>query len=316
LQIAAELDYPGPHAVARTLRRGKVGAVGLLLTEALTYAFRDPAAVLFLQGVAETLQATDVGLLLVPSQPGHAFDPRAIREAVVDAFLVYSVSDDHPALAEVLRRRVPTVVVDQPRLPDVMLVGIDDEMAAYRAAKHLTDLGHRRFDVLSDRLSLELPLPGVRLGTRKSSGFMVTRSRLAGYRRALEEVGVPWEPVPIAECFPNTPEIGRQAVARIAALGPRPTAILCITDQIALGALQGAADAGLRVPDDVSIVGFDDVPGAESAIPPLTTVRQPLVEKGRVAAQMLAPGEPPSVRKVELRTELVVRSSSGPPLVR
>jgi DNA-binding LacI/PurR family transcriptional regulator len=313
LQIAADLGYPGPHPVARTLRRGRAGAVGLLLTEALTYAFRDPAAVLFLQGVAETLQSTDVGLLLVPAQLGRDFDPRGVRDAVVDSFLVYSVSDDHPGLAEILRRRVPTVIVDQPKLSDAAFVGIDDEGAAYVSARHLVQLGHRRFGIVTDRLTVEPPLAGVRVGTRKDSDYLVARLRLAGYRRALEESGVDWDSIRVAECFPNIPEIGREALGRLSAIEPRPTAILCITDQLALGAIQGAADIGLRVPDDLSIVGFDDIPAAAAADPPLTTVRQPLLDKGRVAAQLATGNDLTTpVRRVELTTSLIVRASTGP----
>jgi DNA-binding LacI/PurR family transcriptional regulator len=297
LQIAADMGYPGPHPAARTLRRGRAGAVGLL----------------FLQGVAETLQSTDVGLLLVPAQLGRDFDPRGVRDAVVDSFLVYSVSDDHPGLAEIVRRRIPTVIVDQPRLPEAAFVGIDDEGAAYASAKHLIELGHRRFAIVTDRLFVEPPLAGVRVGTRKDSDYLVARLRLAGYRRALEESGVEWDPIQVAECFPNTPEIGREALGRLSAIEPRPTAILCITDQLALGAIQGAADIGLRVPEDLSIVGFDDIPTAITADPPLTTVRQPLLDKGRVAAQ-LATGDDLSapVRRIELTTTLVVRGSTGP----
>jgi DNA-binding LacI/PurR family transcriptional regulator len=313
LQIAADLGYPGPHPVARTLRRGRVGAIGLLLTEALTYAFRDPAAILFLQGVADILQETDLGLHLVPAQPGQTFDARGVRDAVVDAFLVYSVSDDHPGLAEVLRRRIPTVIVDQPRVPGVTFVGIDDEGAAYEAARHLVQLGHRQFAILTDRLFAEPPAAGVRIGTRKESDFLVARSRLRGYRRALEGAGIAWGPIQLAECFPNSPEVGREALGRLSAGNPRPTAILCLTDQLALGALQGAADIGLAVPDELSIVGFDDIPAAAVAQPPLTTVRQPLLEKGRVAAELASRRyHATDVRRVELATALVVRGSTGP----
>jgi DNA-binding LacI/PurR family transcriptional regulator len=313
LRVAAELGYPGPHPVARTLRRGRIGALGLLLTEALTYAFRDPAAVLFLEGVAEELQEADLGLLLVPARPDHPFDPAAIRTALVDGFLVYSVSDGHPALEAVLRRRVPIVVVDQPRLPEARLVVIDDEAAAYGAAKHLVELGHRHFAILTDRLSVGRFRPGIRVGTQKESGFEVTRLRLNGYRRALDEAGVDWESVPVAECFPNAPQAGQQAVAMLLSRTPQPTAILSITDQLALGALAGAAAAGLAVPRDLSVVGFDDVPDAARAEPPLTTVRQPLLEKGRIAARLLTGPPDSAVRVVQLATELVVRGSTAPP---
>lgn len=313
LQVAAELGYPGPHPVARTLRRGRSGAVGLLLTEALTYAFRDPAAVLFLEGVAEELQEIDLGLLLVPARPDHPFRPASVREALVDGFIIYSVSDGHPALEAVLQRRVPVVVVDQPRLPAARLVVIDDEAAAYGAARHLVELGHRRFAILTDRLSIGRFRVGVRIGTRKESGFEVTRLRLNGYRRALHEAGIDWESVPVAECVPNAPQTGQQALAMLLARAARPTAILSITDQLAIGALAGAMAAGLKVPTELSVVGFDDVPGAARAQPPLTTVRQPLREKGRVAARLLTGPPDSAVRVVELSTELVVRGSTAPP---
>jgi len=141
----------------------------------------------------------------------------------------------------------------------------------------------------------------------------VTRLRLNGYRRALHEAGVDWESVPVAECFPNAPQAGQQAVAMLLSRTPQPTAILSITDQLALGALAGAAAAGLAVPRDLSVVGFDDVPDAARAEPPLTTVRQPLLEKGRIAARLLTGPPDSAVRVVQLATELVVRGSTAPP---
>lgn len=314
LRVAAELGYPGPHPIARRLRHGRAGAIGLLLTEALTYAFRDPAAVLFLEGVAEVLQQTDIGLLLLPAQPGHAFDPAGIRGAAVDGFLVYSVSDGHPALEAVLRRGLPTVVVDQPRIASAKLVVIDDEGAAYSAARHLVEMGHRSFAILTDPLSTDRSRSGVRLLThRRETKFEVTRLRLKGYRRALEEAAIEWTAVPILECFANTPEAGQEALVVASGLTPRPTALLCLTDQIALGVLRGADRLGLVVPTDLSVVGFDDVPAAATARPPLTTVRQPLLAKGRVAAELLVSQSESPVRLVQLETELVVRSSTSRP---
>jgi len=123
------IRYPGPHAAARSLRSGHADAVGVLLTETLSYAFTDPAAVLFLQGLAEAGEHAGVSLLLVPALPVGS-EAAAVREAVVDGFVVYSMPSDHPGVLAVLERRLPTVVVDEPRQEGMPFVGIDDRAAA------------------------------------------------------------------------------------------------------------------------------------------------------------------------------------------
>lgn len=314
LGAAAELGYAGPHPVARRLRGGTAGAIGLLFTEELSYAFDDPAAVLFLAGVAETLQAQDVGLLLLPARPTVAFDEGAVRDAVVDGFIVYSVSDSHPGMTAVLDRRLPTVVVDQPRGRGVSFVGIDDSGGAERAATHLVELGHRRLAVLTDRLSATAPGSPVTVRRDRRSDYRVARSRLSGYRRAIERAGLSWADVMVIECFPNTPGTGALATDRLLAGDHPPTAIIGMTDQLAIGALQSAAAHGLDVPERLSVVGFDDIPAAALSRPLLTTVRQPLREKGRVAARLLLVADDDNrARRSILSTELVIRESTAPP---
>jgi DNA-binding LacI/PurR family transcriptional regulator len=312
-ETANELGYPGPNPVARRLRIGSTGTIGLLFTEELSYAFDDPAAVIFLSGVAESLQAQDVGLLLVPARPSATFDERAIRDAAVDGFLVYSVSDRHPGLDAVLRRRLPTVVIDQPVSTGTAFVGIDDEAAAYAAASHLVAQGHRRFAVLTDRISPRIPDDPVSLRQAPETDYQVARARLAGYRRAIEDVGVDWDSVPVMECFPNAPIVAGQAAAMLLARDPRPTAVLAITDQLAIGVLQEAVNQGVAVPGELSVVGFDDIPAAHATRPALTSVRQPLRDKGRVAAELLSrAGSVDTIERRLLATELVVRASTGP----
>jgi DNA-binding LacI/PurR family transcriptional regulator len=169
------------------------------------------------------------------------------------------------------------VVVDAPRLPGHAYVGIEDRLGARLAAEHLIELGHRRFAI-----------------ARRDGS---PAERLGGYRDAFEAADLDWEAVPRF--------IGAFEGAE------RPTAVIAATDQLALGVIEAARQAGVRVPEDLSVVGFDDIPGAASSQPGLTTVRQPLFEKGEIAGRLLTEGA--AGREVILPVELVVRGSTTKP---
>ena len=129
---------------------------------------------------------------------------------------------------------------------------------------------------------------------------------------ALLSAGIQTPELPIWECEVNSVENGFAGAELLLDQEPRPTALLCLSDQLAIGVIRAVRDRGLRVPEDISVVGFDDIPGAVNSRPPLTTVRQPLREKGRVAGELLMTGwgdDPPAIL---LPTELVIRASSGP----
>ena len=154
-EAARELGYSGPDAAARSLRSGKAGAIGLLFTAALSYAFTDPYAVQFLRGLAETAERHGTNLLLVPI-PGDDEEAavRTVRNAVVDGFCVYCVPAGHGALRAIRSRGLPLVSAEQPADadPTAMFVGIDERAAARAAAGHLARLGHRRVAIVSDFL--------------------------------------------------------------------------------------------------------------------------------------------------------------------
>jgi DNA-binding LacI/PurR family transcriptional regulator len=319
LAAAQELGYPGPDPVARSLRTGRVGALGVLLAEALTFAFDDPAAVLLLRGVAEISQLADVGLSLLPSPPerpsGAATVTQAVTGAAVDGFLVYHLPDDHPSVPAVLGRRLPTVVVDGPDLQGVPFVGVDDRGGARQAAEHLLTLGHQRIGVLVDRIAADAyrgPVDHQRLTT---SGFRASHLRLAGYADALRAAGLAWQAVRIQECGIPNQASGHAGAVALLDRAPELTAILATTDLLAQGAIQAARDRDLPVPGALSVVGFDDLP--DSAGTGLTTVHQPLADKGRIAARLLLQaldGAITPASRVELPTRLILRGSTSQPL--
>ncbi|MGI8704027.1 MAG: LacI family DNA-binding transcriptional regulator [Candidatus Limnocylindrales bacterium] len=317
LETARTLGYAGPDPMARGLRRGRAGAIGVLYADRLSYAFKDPVAVALLAGIATAAEAAGLGLLLVPGSPREERDLDAARRAAVDGFVVYSMAQEDPLLSAALERRLPIVTVDMPGRSAAPSVAIDDVASARTVAEHLVGLGHRRFGVLS----LELT-PDVRSGLADSSrqqaaSYPVSRGRLRGYREALEAAGLSWDDVPVQECAENSVEEGRAAAERLLENGTGPTALLAMSDALALGALEAALGAGLSVPRDLSVVGFDDIPEAAGATPPLTTVHEPHLEKGLKAGEilvaLLAGEEFPSV--VTLPTRLIVRGSSAPPSV-
>jgi DNA-binding LacI/PurR family transcriptional regulator len=307
LAAAEALGYPGPDPVARRLRTGRAGALGLIFSERLGYQFTDPTAPAFLRGVALGMQEAPNGLLLIPDSRYRAEAARTVREAAVDGFIIYSAPQNDPRVEAALARRLPVVTVDQPRGAATPFIGIDDRAAARSAGEHVRELGHRRVAVLSFVTALD---PGGALELDLSV------ERLEGYREGL---GDAWDPALVRTCRPNAPEPAREATLELLRGADPPTAILAMSDSLAIGALEAAAELGVSLPAGLSIVGFDDSPAALHTSPPLTTVAQPHEEKGRLAAQWLLEAvereeRPPSPsRRTILPTQLIVRESSGPP---
>src|SRR5215211_1635330 len=236
LALAAELGYAGPDAAGRALRSGRAGAVGVLFTEQLSYAFGDPAAVSTLRGLAIEAEQAGVGLALLPA-PLAGGDPAAlVTRAVVDAFFVYALPDGHRSVTAALERRVPVVVADTPYVPGVPFVSIDDRAGARAAAEHLLGLGHRRLAVVTLRVLEDGHTGMVGAARRQEAAYRVTRERLAGYAEAIAAAGLAWDEIPIFE-GPNLRAVGAQAAGALLELQPRPTAILAMSDELALGVL-------------------------------------------------------------------------------
>lgn len=314
-EAAGRLGYAGPDPMGRGLRRGRTGALGVLYMVRLSYAFTDPAAAMFLEGVSGAAEEAGLALTLISGGSHMDRDPEAVRQAAVDGFVVYCVAEDDPLIEEVLRRRLPAVFVDDPAVEGSISVRVDDEGGARAAAAHLFGLGHERLGVVSFELGPRQSGGLADMYRQESTTYLSVRSRLSGYAAAAAAAGLSWEEVPVYECPYNAPDYGHEAAGFLLDRSPRPTALLCTSDQLAFGAIEAARERGLTVPEDLSVVGFDDVPEARRTVPALTTVHQPHAEKGAKAGRALlarlAGEDPPGLQL--LSTRLVVRGSTAPP---
>jgi DNA-binding LacI/PurR family transcriptional regulator len=311
LETAQQMGYSGPHPVARGLRQQRLGVIGVLFGARLSYAFRDPAAVMFLQGISEATEKEALGLTIVPAPLGELQDHLGVRNAAVDGFITYGLTQG-PLIQSVLERRLPLVLVDHAPSDQALHVNIDDEAGARLAARHLLELGHRQIGILS----LERSDPPRNGWVTDSNGSVpdiceATRARLAGYTSELEAAGLVWsQDFFVFECRSNTHGQGRLGLREMLAQKNPPTAILAMSDVLALGVLEEARSLGLKIPEEVAVIGFDDVP--EAARSGLSSVNQPHLEKGRVAAELLLArlrGEN-VISPERLETKLVLRLTS------
>ena len=308
LGAARALGYAGPSPVGRLLRSGKVNAIGIAAPEPLDYFFADPWARRLLTEVAEVCDARGAGLALVSvTEEGHL--GWSIESALVDGFLLRCAGRE--LLVEIAQKRgLPFVALSLDTAePDVPAIDIDDFGGAFAAARHLVELGHRRIAILGIGLGDD---PGrVSPDEVRATRFLNVRERARGYWAALAEAGVSEDEVPVHA----TGSDGRNTDAAMAELfdgsQPPPTALLAMSDLVALRAMAWLAARGLRVPEDVSVLGFDGVPEAATSIPPLTTVEQPfrLIAERSVAA--ILDDAMPQGREV-LPLALAVRGSTGP----
>lgn len=260
-----------------------------------------------LQGVLEVAGEAEVGVAVSVrprSLTGTGVEGSsawARRLARLGRTAVIDVVDDarHGDLSALARSRLPLVLIDPLNLPEqqVTSVGVTNFSGAYTATQHLLSLGHRRIGYL---------------GAVPDAAY--NRARSFGFRAAMDTAGVP-VPNGFVRSGDHHHQAGMDGAAVLLDLPDRPTAIFAATDEIAAGVYEAARVRGLRVPEDLSVVGFDDTDVARLLSPPLTTIRQPLREMGRVAlrtALRLAAGDQPDSHHVELATELVVRSSTAP----
>ncbi|GGK29673.1 LacI family DNA-binding transcriptional regulator [Salinarimonas ramus] len=308
LAAAKKIGFRGPAPAGRVLRSGRSNLIALVVDASLHYILNDPFGQKLLSGIAEVCDAEHIGLTIV-SADAERRDGWSIESAIVDGFILFCITEDNTLVELARRRGLPFVAVDSGEVPGAGAVDVDDRTAAAEAARHLTGLGHRRIGILSLEMDDKERTGLVDEARFATISYTTPRSRLLGYRDAFAEADVDPADVVVYECLNDAPSVEEAIRVMFAPGREHPTALLAMSDTMALAACGALARMGLSVPHDVSIVGFDDVPEAERASPPLTTIRQPVEEKGRVAARMLLAGE--REHRV-LPTSLVVRASTIP----
>ncbi|MFD5319267.1 LacI family DNA-binding transcriptional regulator [Streptomyces sp. NPDC127098] len=264
---------------------------------------RDAYAIEVINGVQRVAREHRLAVVLSELQGRHTPDQGWVEQVLArrptGVISVFAVLTDAQS-GQLRSRGIPFVLVDPGGEPAHASpsVGATNWGGGLSATRHLLGIGHRRVAVIT--------------GPDHS---MASRARLDGYRTALDTAGIAADPA-LVRTGDFTTEGGLAHARALLRLPEPPTAVFACNDAQALGVYLAAAEAGLRIPDELSVVGFDDLPPAQWTVPPLTTVRQPLTEMAATAATMvltLAGGRVPAQPRVELATELVVRASTAPP---
>jgi LacI family transcriptional regulator len=255
---------------------------------------------LIVSSIAETLKIHGLRLLLDAGESAQHSDVLATLPGQddVNAAILILPPEDGSQLIALSRTGFPFVVVDPrtPPPPDIAAVSAAHFSGARAVADHLIGLGHRDIGVIAG-----------------PEEWLASDARLAGHRAALAQAGILLTPDRLRHIEPTT-AAGHLAAADLLDQPTRPSAIVCFNDKVAVGTLQAARERGLRVPEDLSIAGFDDIDLSQATDPPLTTVRQPLQEMGSIAVTHLMrvlDGHRPEALHIELATTLVVRASTA-----
>jgi len=294
-RIAAEVNFR-VSAVGRSLATGRTYSIGVVVT-----SIADPFVAEVVSGIEETASARGYSVILATARADRDEELRVVHtfeERRVEGLLLTGSRVGMPYPSPLTEMQIPMVVINNERAGSSgYSVVVDNAAASLAAVRFLIQLGHRRIAYIGDRF-----------------GFYSNEARHEGYRQSLAAHGIPYvtDLVVIADA---SPEGGRRAMAQLLDVPDRPTAAFCYDDMTALGALTAIRQRGLRVPHDISIVGFDDIAVAPYMDPPLTTVRQPKHLMGQIATETIvnlldgAPAEPTR----RFQGELIVRESTAPP---
>jgi DNA-binding LacI/PurR family transcriptional regulator len=294
-EAIAELGYY-PNELARSLRLQQSSTIGLILPNVMNPVFAE---------IAHQLESicTKEGflVLLCNSDRHHDREERFIqmlRAKQVDGVVITPHSEPLTLIEPLVQAHIPVVVLEHD-LPGVHCIVMDELRGGRIATQHLIDLGHRRIALIS----------------REPTSALSTQ-RFVGYQQALAAAGIPYDPQIVLECASGQ-AAGAQAMQQLLALPNPPTAVFTHNDVLAMGALHAIRCAGLAVPMDISVVGYDDITSAAYLSPPLTTIRSPKAEMGALAGRTIlelvrrTAEQPPQIHLLPI--ELIVRSSTAPP---
>lgn len=299
-EVIAETGYH-PDPAARSLASRRSGIIGLVIPRVIQSLFTDPYYPRLMQGIAQACNVNDYTLSLFlfhTEDDERKLHPRVLRNQLVDGVIVTGSQINDPLVPKLIDNQVPFVMVGRPNDSlDVSFVDADNVVGAYTATGHLIRSGRERIATITGPLNTTVGL-----------------DRRQGYLDALNDRGRSIDEALIVEG--DFSEAGGYAATQWL-ISHQPDAIFVASDTMAFGALRALRDGALSVPNDVAVVGFDDLPTASLSDPPLTTIRQPIRRVGAQAVETLVDvltigPQPP--RRITLSTELVIRSSCAPGL--
>jgi LacI family transcriptional regulator len=302
LSVAKSLNYH-PNFAARSLAAGRTRILGLVIPTGVSTLFTDPYFPLLIQGITSACNARDHSVMLWIGEPEYERRtiPHILQGGLIDGAILASALVDDPILQAMTSRGLPFVVIGRPVGEDssISYIDVDNRSSSRDMVAYLLRMGYRRIAAITGPENL-----------------IAGSDRYQGYMAALRDRRVPYDADLVVESD-FTDEGGYMAMQRLVPLAP--DAVFVASDAMAIGALRAAREAGLRVPGDLAITGFDDIPLASRTDPPLTTVRQPIQRMGALAAETLIdmlsdPDAQP--RRILLPTELVIRASCGSTLQR
>ncbi len=298
LQAATQLDYV-PNTQALNLVTGRTMMIALIVRKTSEQLSIDTFLNEVVHGIMEAIEPRGYHLMIHAARPSRANSSyRAlVRMRKVDALLISSPLIDDPEIRRLHDDGTPIVLNGTSRDPDIAWVDIDNRAGARMAVQHLTELGHRRIGHISNA----------------PFSYAASSERLAGYKQALATVGVTAEPA-LIQSGNFTDRSGFAPMLALLDLPEPPTAVFIGSDTVALGAIEAIHSRGLSIPEDISVIGFDNIPMGRYLNPPLTTVHLPAFDLGQHAGALLVrltQGEEVPSRQVSLPTELVIRRSTA-----
>lgn len=287
-----------PNAAARSLASQRSWMIGLVLPRNVASFFRDPYFPQLTQGIAYACNDHDLSLslfLVATKKDEEKFLPRITRSGMLDGVLVQSGEVGDKLISQLTKSSLPTVVMGRPWEADnITYIDVDNVTSAANATRYLIGLGYQRVGTITGNMTSSVSL-----------------DRLEGYRKGLASANRKFHSDLVAE-GDFTESSGYQAMKKL--LPAKPDAVFCASDLMAVGAIRAITGAGLSIPNDVALVGFDDIPLGSLTTVQLTTVRQPIIQFGIKAVDLLIDlienGSKPA-RRVILDTELIVRESCG-----
>ncbi|HEY3061312.1 MAG TPA: LacI family DNA-binding transcriptional regulator [Chloroflexota bacterium] len=296
-QVIREQNY-APKAAARSLASSRTDTIGLLVPRSAAFSLGDPFIASMIQSVfeASAQQGYFAVLAMLTADMEQGFYQRILRSRHFDGVIMFSSDIDDPILPLLIKDGGPMVLIGRhPYFLNVTFVDVENREGAREAVAHLIERGHRRIGLINGELQME-----------------AAQARRDGYKQALLEAAIGIDGDLMVDGFYSDTAAYR-AMLQLLELAQPPTAVFAASDNMAVGALRALHDRGLRVPEDIALIGYDDLPLAAYTSPPLTSVHQPISEMGAHAVRVLIEqirGQSPAT-SVRLPARLVVRDSCG-----